>query len=260
MDEGFPAMKETWLTYSLFHGLSDRYNLNGISQAWSLTVELSFYTLAPVIYFLCNRNILKTILFLLAFLGLTFCVGYGWHAMNGNPGRYFYPWFFILNTTFAGRFPEFLCGMILAHSLTGEKTFFLSRLRYKTITGSIAILLVIFILGLLEPNIYQHGTDVAAGLALRNIVLPCAVVILFYGLIIESTWLQWLLSTKLMVLLGNASFVFYLIHINYVNQKLRGWYFFPDRNFILLWLVAVTVYLLVEKPVYNGLKTLIKKW
>jgi peptidoglycan/LPS O-acetylase OafA/YrhL len=257
-DDGFPSAKETWLTYSLFHGFSDRFNLSGISQAWSLTVELSFYTIAPVIYFLCKRNILRTIFFLLAFLGLTFCIGYGWHAFNDNTDRFFYPWFFILNTTFAGRFPEFLCGMLLAYFLTSEKTFLLQGLKYKTITGGTATLLSILILGWLEPNIYQHGTDVAAGLIIRNIVLPCAVIILFYGLITEKTWLQWLLSTRLMVLLGNASFVFYLVHISYVNLKLRTWHLFPDRNFILLWLVSIVVYLIIEKPVYEKLKQLIK--
>jgi peptidoglycan/LPS O-acetylase OafA/YrhL len=119
--------------------------------------------------------------------------------------------------------------------------------------------LTILILGWLEPNIYKHGTDVPAGLAIRNIVLPCTVILLLYGLIVERTWLQRFLSTGVMVLLGNASYVFYLIHISYVNQKLKSWHFFPDRNFILLWLVAIAVYLLIERPVYEKMKALIKR-
>jgi peptidoglycan/LPS O-acetylase OafA/YrhL len=260
IDQGFPAGKETWLTYTLFHGFSDRYNLSGISQAWSLTVELSFYTLAPLLYFICKRNILKTIVFLLAFLGLIFCIGYGWHAVNGNPDRFFYPWFFILNTTFAGRFPEFLCGMLLAHFIVSEKRFLLQALKYKTLIGGLLTLLTMLILGWLEPNVYKHGTDIPIGLAIRNLVLPLAIILLLYGLIAETTWLQRFLSVRVMVLLGNASYVFYLVHISYVNHKLQSWYFFPDRNFILLWLVAIVTYLLIEKPVYERMKTLLRKW
>jgi peptidoglycan/LPS O-acetylase OafA/YrhL len=54
-----------------------------------------------------------------------------------------------------------------------------------------------------------------------------------------------------MVLLGNASFAFYLIHISYVNLKIKSWVFFSDRNFILLWLVAIALYYGFEKPLYD---------
>ena len=260
IDDGFANGKETFLTYSLLHGLSDKYNLSGLPQAWSLTVELSFYTLAPVIYFFTKRNIVKTFFYLLTLLGVAVLIGYSWHWYNGNPDKFLYPWFFILNTTFPGRFIEFFAGVLLAHHILSGKLVALAGIKYKTVIGGLAALLIIYVMGLLEPTIYNHGTDHIAGLLLRNIAFAIAIALFLYGLITERTWLQRFLSTKLMVLLGNASFIFYLVHIGYVNAELRTWYLFPDRNFILLWLVSIAGFLLIEKPVYELLKKRIKRW
>lgn len=260
IDDGFPGYAETTLTYSLFHGFSDRYNLSGIAQAWSLTVELSFYTLAPFLYFHSKKKIRTTLLLLLLLLVFTFGIGYGWHAVNGNPNRFFYSAFFIFNTSFAGRAMEFFCGMLLAHYVLNPANSYLAKIRYPTLAGATGILIIIYVIGLLEPDILKHGTDVPAGLFIRNIILPIAVALFFGGLISERTLLQRMLSTKLMVVLGNASFIFYLIHIGYVNQKLRDWYMFPDRNFILLWLIAILLYIVIEKPVYTLMKRIISRW
>jgi peptidoglycan/LPS O-acetylase OafA/YrhL len=59
--------------------------------------------------------------------------------------------------------------------------------------------------------------------------------------------------------LGNASFAFYLIHISYVNIKVKQWFLLPDRNFVVLWLIAIVLYLVFEKPVYNGYRKWLKK-
>ena len=117
----------------------------------------------------------------------------------------------------------------------------------------------IFLISLFEKDLYSHGTDKPVGLLIRNMLLPFVTIILFYGLIVEKTWLQKFLSLKWMLLLGNASYIFYLIHISYGYSVLEKWKVFPDRNFILLWLVSVVLYLLVEKPSYNFLKKMIRK-
>jgi peptidoglycan/LPS O-acetylase OafA/YrhL len=260
IDEGFVNSKETFLTYTLLHGFSDKYNLYGLPQGWSLTVELSFYTVAPFIYFYTKKNISKPILYLLAILVLVTLIGYGWHWYNGNPDSFMYPWFFILNTTFPGRFMEFFAGVLLAHHLHTGKGLAWSSIKYKTAIGGLASLLVIYVMSLFEPDIYQHGTDHIAGLLLRNIAFALTVALFLYGLITERTWLQRFLSTKVLVLLGNASFIFYLVHIGYVNGIFRNWHLYPDRNFILLWLVSIAGFLLIEKPLYELLKKRIKRW
>lgn len=257
IDQGFPNTTITFLTYTLWHGFSDRYNLHGIPQAWSLTVEFSFYTLAPLIYYLSKKSIVKTVGFLLLLLLATLGIGYGWHAWNGNRDLFFYPWFFVLNGTFSGRFAEFFAGILLAHYIQHQRPSIRFPKRYNTWIGVAATLACIYSISLFEKTMYQHGTDAMGGLLIRNLLLPVCVAWLLYGLITEKTWFQWLLSTRVMVLLGNASFAFYLFHINYVNALTYKWHVFPDRNFTFLWILAIIVYLLIEKPLYLLLRKMI---
>ena len=59
---------------------------------------------------------------------------------------------------------------------------------------------------------------------LSKTILPASMMILLAGLIYEKTQLQRILGSNFLVLLGNASFAFYLIHISYVNLKLKDWF------------------------------------
>ena len=94
---------------------------------------------------------------------------------------------------------------------------------------------------------------------LQLLILPIFVAISLAGLIYEKNWLQKFFSSPVLVLLGNASYAFYLIHISYVNIKVKQWFLLPDRNFIVLWLIAIVLYLVVEKPVYNVYRKWLKK-
>ncbi len=255
---GFPPASETFLTYTLLHGFSSRYNLSGIPQAWTLNVELCFYLAAPVIYFLCKRSIIKTAGFLLALLLLFFAIGYSWHYINGNPGSFLYPAFFIFNTTFAGRSVEFLAGILLALIIQRPSSL-LYRFKQKTLAGGLSVLALIYTISLFEPDIFNHGTDHPAGLVLRNLVLPFFVSLFLWGLITERTLVQKILGSKLLVLMGNASYIFYLIHIGIINAKLIELHYFADHNFTLLWIVAILIYLIIERPFYEFMKKQIKR-
>jgi peptidoglycan/LPS O-acetylase OafA/YrhL len=256
---GFPGTAETIVNYTLAKGLFDDYSLSGLPQSWSLTTELCFYIAAPFIFLYAVRNVYKTGLVLLMLMGA--CIGLGLllHAMNVRAAGLFYPPLFVFNNVFFARFVEFYCGLLLAMHLAGKKQLpFSPRWKYYTLVGSIASLLIIYCISLFQANNYKHGIETYPGIVIRNFILPVAIVVFIFGLIQERTWLSRFLSTKFMLLLGNASYVFYLIHINYVNNVLWGIKVFPDRNFVLLWLVAIVLYLLVEKPVYHFLRRQIK--
>ncbi len=256
---GFPSGKETFLTYTLLHGFSDSYNLSGIPQAWSLSVELCFYLVAPLIFLLCRKSLLNTIAFLVLLLFLFLLSGLVWHGLDSNPDSFLYPPFFVLNTTFPGRAVEFLAGVLLARAVNGEAFASVKKMKWKTWIGGVTMLGLIYIISLWEPDVYHHGTDKPFGLALRNLVLPFSVALFLWGLITEKTLLQRILGSKLLVLMGNASYVFYLIHIGYINKRLCDIHYFPDHNFVMLWLVAIIIYLLIERPFYETMKKLIKK-
>ncbi|MGG9972554.1 acyltransferase family protein [Ferruginibacter sp. SUN002] len=243
------------LTYTLAHGFSDQHNLDGISQAWSLNVEMMFYIVAPVLCYLQRRHVILAIGFLVLLFLFSWGVGACWHHLNGNKDRFFYPVEFIFSSTFPGRSSEFLAGVLMAAAIKNENNF-LKNFPHKTWIGFVGTFATCYAIGFFQPDIYHHGTDTVSGLLIRIFILPLFVVIALSGLIMERTWTQRFFSTKLLVLLGNASFAFYLVHISYVNLKLQTYFLLPDRNFLVLWGISILLYLLYEKNIYN----LFRRW
>jgi len=241
-------------TYSLLHAFSSKTNLNGIAQAWSLNVEMTFYLIAPLLCFVLRKNGWYLLGVLVLLFGGSVLTGNLWHQLNGNPTRYLYPVEFVVNSTFFGRSIQFMVGMLLAQLLRNNRLDLLNRFKYKTLAGFVLILLTTYAIGLFQKNIYVCGTETIPGMLLHSLILPIGIVIAIAGLITERTWLQRLFATKLFVLLGNASFAFYLIHISYVNLKLSKLVVLPDRNFVLLWILSILIYLLIEKPIYDRLR------
>ena len=253
-DNGFPTTKIAIYNYTLLKGLSDRFNLDCLPQSWSLTVELSFYVFAPFIYSLLKQHIIKAISFQLLLLAIVLIIGYSWYYINGNHDRWMYNWLFIFDSTSFGRFIEFFCGMILANKL--RSGFEIKRLPKLNLTliSCICSLITIYCISLFEKDIYDQGTQHIGGLILRNVVLSVFLTLLIYGLITERTLLSRILSTRFAMLLGDASFIFYLVHIGYVNRKIYNHQILGDRNFIFLWIISVVSFLLIEKPIYLFLK------
>ncbi len=268
LDPVFGKREFSWLTYSLFHGFSDKHNLDGIAQAWSLTVEMSFYCLAPLLCLLQRKHILYLLAALLVLFGSSWAGGELWHRVNGNPERFFYPLQFILTGTFSGRFTEFLAGMLLAMAIRNSSLevtalkklspLWVKKIPYKTTIGFTGIFVTAYCIGLFQSNLQDDGVDHMGGILLQKIALPFFVLLSLAGLIYERTWLQRFFASRLLVLLGNASFAFYLVHISYVNLKARQYIYLPDRNFILLWLVAIVLYLVFEKPIYDRCRKWLK--
>ena len=256
LDPKFAALKHPALTASLLHGFSSKLNLNGLAQAWSLNVEMTFYALAPLLCLLQR----KSLIWLISGLGLLFIFSFGigqiWTKINGNPLSFMVPLKFILGSTFPGRFTEFLAGMLLASAIKNNNAWL--QIPAKTWIGVIGILLTTYLIGMFQPDIFHHGTDHPLGWAIHTFLLPIFIALAIAGLINENSFLQRILKSKWLVLMGNASFAFYLIHISYVNIRIRWWYLGPDRNFILLWIISIALYWFIEKPIYSWVKSKIK--
>ena len=258
-NNGFPVTSLAIYNYTLLKGFSDRFNLEGLPQSWSLTVELSFYLFAPLIYVYLKRSYLRAIGFLIAFVSMVLLIGYGWHSYNGNPNRWLYNWLFVFDRTFFGRFFEFLIGLLLAHQMRTRKEVNFSFKSF-TLLGGVLSVGVIYCISLFEVNVYDQGTQHIVGLLLRNLMLPFFFCIFIFGLMVEKTWVGTVLSTKVALLLGDASYIFYLVHIGYVNRKIYNFQPLHDRNFVFLWLISIVGFLLIEKPIYNFCKQKIRNW
>jgi peptidoglycan/LPS O-acetylase OafA/YrhL len=259
IDWGFPKIYQTFICFSLLHGFSNIHNLDGIAQAWSLTVELSFYFLAPLIFLLWNKNIARTIFLLLFTFAIVVAIGLAWHKINGNKDEYLYPVSFVLHSTFFGRCTEFAAGIWLAGILHKEYRNPFSKLKHATYIGFSGIVTSLFFISFFQPDVFHHGYNSAAGAILQYSLIPLFAIIWMYGLATEQTHMGNILSSSIVVLLGNASFAFYLVHISYANIRLQGWHLFTDRNYVLLWIVSIALYLLIEKPVNDFFRRILQK-
>lgn len=258
-DYGFPAAGETLQTYSLLHAFSDLNCLDGISQSWTLNLELCFYALAPFIFRWMLQKPLKAWLISAALFIPAFITGWAWTKINGNPQSFFSPWQFLLHSTYFGRFPEFLIGVMLAGYQLKPRSSDAAGWAIKTAGGLAGMVFTLWLMGQMQPDMFHHGADHPLGPLVRSFVFPAFTAIFFLGLMQEKNLIARFLGSRVLVLLGNASFAFYLIHISYVNIRLRQWHLFPDRNYILLWIAAIIIYLLFEKPVYAWLRRLIRR-
>jgi peptidoglycan/LPS O-acetylase OafA/YrhL len=146
LDYGFPKEGvNIWYDYSLIKGFSDVFNLDGIPQSWSLTVELSFYILAPFITYLLFKNKWLALAILTLLCCLVIGIGYWCKYINGNSNRWLYNWWFVMDGSFFGRFFEFYVGMYLAKLLlaNADSTTPLSKLP-KTWIGFVGTFVVIY--------------------------------------------------------------------------------------------------------------------
>jgi peptidoglycan/LPS O-acetylase OafA/YrhL len=258
LDPNFGNQKFSALTYTLAHGFSNKFNLIAIAQSWSLSVEMSFYFLAPILFITCKKQISNYFFALITlFIGFV-TIGYLWYFINGNPNQFFYPFSFILNSTIAGRATEFIAGILLANYIRQNNFNFLIHFRHKTMIGFAGFLFTIILLGWFQNENFYHGYENPIGKIIFMTILPFFISYGIAGLIFEKTLLQRFLSSKFLILLGNASYSFYLIHISYVNIKIRGVWIGPDRNFIILWTLSIFLYFYFEKPIYQWIRTKVK--
>lgn len=238
--------------YLLLQGFSSEHALEAIAQSWSLTVEMTFYAFAPVLMLLLQKRLQYVFLFLIVLFGFSLLLGTIWTGYNGNPSKYFMPFDFVLMSTFSGQSLLFVAGMLLAQYPNFWQKLTIDK--YTTAIGCIGFVVILYCIGWFQISRVDHGTNHWQGKILFFLVLPFFITAMFHGLIYQRTYLQRFLSCQLMVLLGNASFAFYLVHISYVNLKLKSWVFLPDRNFTLLWLVSIALYYGFEKPIYSWYK------
>ena len=241
----YDGFKSYILNITFLRGFFDDLKFSGIPQGWTLTVEESFYFLAPLFFVLVKYRKKMLILIPICFvvLGLflfTIFKNIAFHGFLDNLN-------FVLGYTIFGRIAEFFVGIFLALIILRDFKFTIN-FKYFTLLGMTGILISIYLLSLLESS-PQSENLVLQKVAVNNLLLPIfGIMPLFYGLIKEKTFLTKLLSMPVIILLGKSSYLFYLIHIGFFRTLLNG----ISNNYIFLFLslniIAVFLYLFVEKP------------
>lgn len=265
--------REIWITNLTFlRGYSQRLKFTGVAAGWSLTVEETFYFLAPFLFALlldcCStltrerrlseRGALRLSIvaaavgFLLIGNGLvSVCRAMGWPYFEDNK--------LMISFTFFGRSFEFLCGYYAARMLRrneADGTAYVPRSGLRTGFSLAACASVMYGLSRLQ-NETGMGFHHPSAPLLLNVLMPPFAAGLVYCLATERTWVSRFLSTRLMVELGLASYCFYLLHQKDLHHflKPRLWNnlfcVFVATN-VISWLA----YRLFEEPMNRGIRRL----
>jgi peptidoglycan/LPS O-acetylase OafA/YrhL len=227
------------LTHALFHGARLL-----IQASWSLTVEETFYFLAPVFMLLARRwTFLAPFALGCLLLAAALFVSTLGFSFLGTP-------MFVISTTFFGNFLEFFAGFYLALVVMRAEN--RGTLCTHGGRGTGVGLSAVVLLSAAMMLVYRHPRlDFWAIILINNFLLPFPIALLYWGLIREATWLSRLLSTRAAGLLGRSSFSFYLL-----QGALVG--YLPDPQsvgplgaliiFGLVWAGAILLFVFYEEP------------
>jgi len=225
------------------------------SVAWSLSVEAFFYTIFPFAltrFSKLSRTALWTIIPACWVAGMVVSIGYLAMRPSGaayvssadwSSGVQFVKFFPLV------RLPEFLMGMACGF------LFLRSEWNPKLALPLVGV-------GLLGVAAVTAASKFVPYLVVHTAMSGPAFAALVYGIALEPKWAAWL-NNRLLVMFGNASYSFYLLHTMFV------WPFFHDfrtqavRNQgfigIGLWLfmmliISSLVYRFIEEPARRKLR------
>lgn len=234
--------KQFFVSITMTKALFKDYFLSGIAQGWTLTLEELFYIFAPFYFILIKKNwkflfILPIIIFLFGFVLKT--------GANGNFGGF-------MQINIANYIFEFFAGIALA--LVIKKQYF-EKINFKhfTYSGLAAIIIYLstrhFVAGFIDfQNEFIRATELFS-------ISVFGIAPLLYGLIFEKTFIQKILSTDIMILLGKSSYLFYLIHKGFIPILFNN--NISDNKFILflfLNLLSIIMYKYLEEPINNYIR------
>jgi peptidoglycan/LPS O-acetylase OafA/YrhL len=163
----------------------------------------------------------------------------------------------MLDFTFFGRITEFFVGIALALLL--RNTSFDFKFQGFTYFGFFGIILSICALVSLKVGT-GFGVDTFPGKVINTLLLPIfGIAPLFLGLIKEKTILSKLFSSKIFVLLGKSSYIFYLIHlgifVTILNKiSTNQWFIFIALN-----VISVVLYHYLESPLNKIIRKNVEK-
>lgn len=228
---------------TLTQGLFPSLLATGIPQAWTLTVEETFYLSAPVLFRIATRWSLP------AAVGFVLAIGFVLAMITGQPD-------FIFARTLCGTIVPFAAGMALArHALRHHHRLLAPGLGPRmTWAGMIGCLVVVGAMSrLAEPGSDSTGHPLGPVLLLG--ALPAAIATLYWGLLTERSLLRAALSSRILVLLGGASYSFYLIHMGvfqtFLAHAVTG---HRGGQFLMLNALAVLLFLGFERPAQDWLR------
>ncbi len=240
------------LSLSMINGFFDSLKFTGLPQAWSLTVEFSFYLLAPILFYRFQSGIhfyliLSALLLSGCYLLPMLFPAAGFADQNFGSS-------FLAGFTFAGRSFEFFAGCFLSmffqksgRIISGPKPVF-------TLAGIAGFAGCIWLLAGFQSG-HTAGDFHPAGRMLNNALMPIFTTLFLYGLLSEKSIVQWFFSSRILRFAGRISFAFFLLQVGPFQQLAA---YFISRNllvqFIFLQVVAASLFYYIEQPAGKWLR------
>jgi len=246
---------EMWTNFTLTKSFFNQLKFTGYPQAWSLTVEECFYFSAPLIFWAIRKRKWWIPVLTIPLLGTCLIL------FAPHPRGFVNNWVFALTYTYFGTFIEFFIGMALALLIlkfrdNPEKLRFTRWpvYTYLGLLGSFGTIVVMSCLSVdpsisLQVNLITVAWFSPWGLVLDGLILPLCLFVFYGGLVVEKSLIQKLLSSPLMVLLGQSSYSFYLIQqgivMGFISYKLTSdWY----GAFTWTIIFSILIYKWIEEP------------
>lgn len=270
------------VTLSMSQAFFEDLRYRGLPTAWSLTIEESFYALAPVLFLalgaalswtrreddpvLDRRRLLGlgvalgAVCVLLAGTGellVRASVGAGWNWQGFLGSRHH-----VLHATIFGRFPEFAIGMLAAFIHRGgrlENALRGGRATALAVGSFLAVALILALRSHLDARGLPAGSPLYYALTYGTALLSG---VLILGLSVPGGWFHRLLGRELFVYLGRISYGFYLIQLSVLITPLvqlsdqLAWARVPAL-LVMVNLFCAAVYELVEAP---ARRAIVRRW
>ena len=276
------------LNITLLKGFFQQLNFSGIGASWTLTVEECFYISAPLTFLIIRKNPRAFIYLPLMLVGIGYLLVAAFSFADPKVTHGFYrDSFFMWHSTYNGRCFEFFAGMYLARVVMKVRKNYAGS--YYTYGGLLLIALLYTILCVIRPMDWTTSGkyNMAVDIFIDQILLAVAIAVFFFGLVKEQSAIRRFLSGKLLILLGKSSYVFYLIHVGFIEKFLfhyienltgrglswlnsRGYKWLPEHtnstgiifillNFICLNIIAIMLFRWIEEPLNNLIRNRGKK-
>jgi peptidoglycan/LPS O-acetylase OafA/YrhL len=247
-----------WLYYGLLQVYSPGHQIHGISVAWSLCVEVSFYLVLPLLaLFLARRGVgsqnsraltweLGT-LATLAGLSLLFRV-----YVESSPDTVY------LGTTILGTFSWFCAGMLLAAIQVAHPAA-LGRARSVLSQPKICWPLALALFAPLALEVTRHIGWAGPRAGLEGLLLTLAAGCLLGPVTLGdgSRAVRWTLANRVAIFIGTVSYGIYLWHLP-IMEWLTSTHLVVDSPFPVALLAALSIacavalgtatWFLIEKP------------
>ena len=234
------------LNITFLRGFFEQLKFSLVAQGWSLTVEETFYLLAPLFFIFLNKS--KSAFIFIPLLSIIVGLSIRMIFKDFHIAGFFESFEFVFNYTFFGRVFEFTAGILLAYLLK-------SNIELPPISLYVGIsfcILSIYALFRLQNNgEYDFGIRTDLGKLINTVILPfLGIVPLFYGLITTNSVLSRILGSKIFQILGKSSYVFYLIHMGIIHSVI-GKYLSSNLliHFFIIQVISIIVWRYFEEPI-----------